>query len=218
MTSTERLSRVRLPENTAPQTQKMVDAIRRASDRMSRLIDDLLDIERIEQHRLPLERRGHEASSLVHHLFESLEPLASEKSITMHADTDRARVVEVLCDRDRIHQVFENLVGNAIKFAPPGGSLWIRAEATADHVVFAIADDGPGIAPERLAHVFDRYWQAKETAHLGTGLGLAIAKGIVEAHGGRIWVESEVGKGSTFFFTLPVVRRLGDQPSPPQLT
>ena len=94
----------------------------------------------------------------------------------------------------------------------------MRADRTGDVVRFAVTDRGPGIAAEQLPHIFDRYWQVKETAQLGTGLGLAIAKGIVEAHGGRIWVESEVGKGTTFFFTLPVARTIRDQPSAAQMT
>ena len=104
----------------------------------------------------------------------------------------------------RIQQVLSNLVGNAIKFTPPGGRIVVSAEALAEPAVrFAVVDSGPGIAPEQLPHVFGRYWQANPADRRGIGLGLAIAKGLVEAHGGRIWVESQVGAGSKFYFTLP---------------
>jgi CheY-like chemotaxis protein len=103
--------------------------------------------------------------------------------------------------------VFGNLIGNAVKFSPPAGVVTVRAEARGDEVRFAIADQGPGIAAEELPHIFERFWQARRTAHLGTGLGLSIAEGIVAAHGGRIWAESTPGAGTTMFFTLPRARR-----------
>ena len=215
-TSTEHLAR--LSESGEAVPKKILDAVRRATGRMDRLINDLLDIGRIETHRLPIDPYGHEATSLVSDCLESLEPLATNKDIVLHTDTEAARSVDVLCDCERVLQVLANIVGNAIKFAPHGSTIDVHAERTGDVVLFAVSDSGPGIAPEQLPHIFDRYWQVKETAQLGTGLGLAIAKGIVEAHGGRIWVESEVGKGTTFFFTLPVARTIRDQPSAPQTT
>jgi CheY-like chemotaxis protein len=100
-------------------------------------------------------------------------------------------------------QIFDNLIGNAMKFTPRG-SIRLGAEAKGSEVVFSVADTGIGIAPEDRQHLFDRFWQARATRRGGAGLGLAIVKGIVEAHGGRLWVESELGTGSTFFFTLPI--------------
>jgi signal transduction histidine kinase len=103
-----------------------------------------------------------------------------------------------------VHQVLSNLVGNAIKFTPAGGRVTLSAELAAEREVrFAVADTGAGIPPEQLPHVFGQFWQGRRTDRRGIGLGLAIAKGIVEAHGGRIWVESQVGVGSNFYFTLP---------------
>ena len=96
-----------------------------------------------------------------------------------------------------------NLIGNALKFTPEGGEVRVTAERTVTGVLFAVTDNGPGIAPDQLTHVFDRFWQARSTDRSGAGLGLAIAKGIVEAHGGRIWAESELEHGSRFSFTLP---------------
>jgi hypothetical protein len=114
--------------------------------------------------------------------------------------------IEVDCDRGRILQVIGNLIGNAIKFTGEGGSVTVAAEPHGEETRFSVADSGPGIEPAELSHVFDRFWQAKKTARLGTGLGLAIAKALVEAHGGRIWVESTLGQGATFFFTIPTAQ------------
>jgi signal transduction histidine kinase len=111
----------------------------------------------------------------------------------------------VEADRARMIQVFSNLVGNAIKFTPPDGRIEVAIHDTeSGSVSFSVRDTGTGIAPDALPHVFDRYWQPEQTRGQGTGLGLAIAKGIVEAHGGRISARSRLGEGSTFFFTLPV--------------
>jgi signal transduction histidine kinase len=102
------------------------------------------------------------------------------------------------------------LVGNAIKFTPAGGRVVLGAGAIAEREVrFAVVDTGPGIPPEQLPHIFGQYWQASRADRRGIGLGLAIAKGLVEAHGGRIWVESQVGVGSNFYFTLPAANDAG---------
>ena len=106
-------------------------------------------------------------------------------------------------DRDRLLQVFENLVGNAIKFTKPGGRIALGATVQEGEIIFSVSDTGRGIASTHLPHVFDRFWQAPGTERRGMGFGLAIAKGIVEAHGGRVWVQSMPGQGSTFFFTIP---------------
>ena len=109
-------------------------------------------------------------------------------------------------DTARLLQVLSNLVGNAIKFTPRGGVITVRIEPLGDEVRFAVRDTGPGIAPDQVPHIFGRFWQANRKDRRGIGLGLAIAKGIVEVHGGRIWVESTLGAGSTFYFTIPVAQ------------
>jgi signal transduction histidine kinase len=101
-------------------------------------------------------------------------------------------------------QVFSNLIGNAVKFVPEGGTIVLSATASGTNALVSVRDTGPGIPPARLPHLFQRYWQADETARKGRGLGLFITKGIVEAQGGVIWAESQVGVGSTFFLTLPL--------------
>ncbi len=120
----------------------------------------------------------------------------------------------MLGDRKRLLQVFENLMGNALKFTPKGGCITVSAAAKDRVVQFTVADTGPGIAPESVPHVFDRFWQAAtRERRLGAGLGLPITKGIVEAHGGRIWLESTVGRGTTFFFTIPAAPLEGGVPT-----
>jgi signal transduction histidine kinase len=112
----------------------------------------------------------------------------------------------VHADRHRIQQVLSNLIGNSLKFTPAGGIIAFSAERRDDHVLFMVSDTGPGIPSKHLTDIFSPYWQAKRTERLGAGLGLPIAKGIVESHRGKIWAESEPGKGTKFFFTLPISR------------
>jgi signal transduction histidine kinase len=119
--------------------------------------------------------------------------------------------VVVSADADRLMQVVSNIIGNAVKFTPEGGSITIRAERIDSEVMFSIADSGPGIAPNELPRIWNRFWKANAEGG-GVGLGLAIAKGIVEAHGGRIWAESRIGVGTTFYFTLRAADS-EDQPS-----
>jgi len=132
-----------------------------------------------------------------------LEPLIAEKSLTLHEDLPD-HLPSASVDARRVVQVLENLVSNAVKHTAPGGEIRIRAESANGEVHISVRDTGCGIPAENLPHLFDRFWQARGARRGGAGLGLAIAKGIVEAHGGRIWVESELGAGSTFGFSLPL--------------
>jgi signal transduction histidine kinase len=112
--------------------------------------------------------------------------------------------VAVRVDNVRIHQVLSNLVGNALKFTPPDGRVTIGCVLLEREARFSVVDTGPGISPEEIPHIFGRFWQANQNDGRGVGLGLAIAKGLVEGHGGRIWVESTVGEGARFYFTIPM--------------
>jgi signal transduction histidine kinase len=111
----------------------------------------------------------------------------------------------VRADAERVVQVFSNLIGNALKFVPRGGTVVLNGERNGTEAVFSVADSGPGIAKEDLDRLFEKFWQRRRDDRRGVGLGLTIARGIVEAHGGHIWVESQVGLGATFYFTLPAV-------------
>jgi len=128
-------------------------------------------------------------------------PLAQAKRITLTLEL--IDVPRLEADPERIFRVLSNLLGNAIKFTPDGGTITIRTERRDDNLSISVADTGPGIAPDHLPHVFERYWKAQSTSQPGSGLGLYIASGIVEAHGGKIWAESSAA-GAKFTFTLPL--------------
>jgi len=180
--------------------------IEAATRRMNRLIQDLLDITRLEAGQLRVEAARLPVVELFHDILDSQKVLASSAEIDIRTVVSDD-LPDVLADRDRILQVLENLIGNAIKFTKPGGSITLAAEAGAGEVVFSVSDTGPGIPEADLPHVFERFWQASDRKRRGAGLGLAIVKGMVEAHGGRIWVTSVVGKGSTFRFSIPVASK-----------
>jgi signal transduction histidine kinase len=179
-----------------------VGRIQRASHRMLRLIDDLLDFASIEAGQLALKRQPQDAGSLIRETLVSFEGVAEDKNLQLTADV-APDLPKIYCDRDRILQVLSNLVGNATKVTPTGGHITLRAEVGENELLFTVLDNGPGILEEELKHLFERYWRSGEVEYRGTGLGLAIARGIIVAHGGRIWAESEFGRGATFFFTVP---------------
>jgi len=191
------------PERRA---QKPVQLIERATTRMNRLIQDLLDVTSMEAGRLSIERGRLQAGQIVVDAMEAQQPLAAASSLELRLDLAED-LPEVWADRDRMLQAFENLIGNAVKFTEPGGQILFGAAPRGDEVLFWVADTGTGIAAEDVPRLFDRFWQARRGGRRGAGLGLPIVKGIVEAHGGRIWVESAPGRGSTFFFTIPTANR-----------
>jgi signal transduction histidine kinase len=190
-------------ENLGDDDREQLDAIVVSARRMSRLIADLLDVTRLEGgKRLPIEPAPVAVSDVLHEAHELFRAQASVATVSI--DYDAPESVVVHADRDRVMQVLSNLIGNALKFTPPGGGISVRAALRDGEVLVTVADTGPGIPHEHLDHIFNPYWQAKRAERLGAGLGLPIARGIVEAHGGRIWAESEPGEGTTFFFTLPL--------------
>jgi signal transduction histidine kinase len=205
---------IQLPEKLEPhRVMKNAAAIQRNAERMERLIDDLLDVGRVDTGRLSIELQRVSASSLVADALSTFEAIAAERSIRLvgppFPDAD------VRCDRGRVLQVLSNLIGNAVKFSPGGGVIRIGGAPGRGVFEFSVSDQGEGLASDQLAHVFERYWQAPETKHRGSGLGLYIAKGIVDAHGGEIWVDSAQGRGSTFHFTIPLAPRAADRLSAP---
>jgi signal transduction histidine kinase/DNA-binding response OmpR family regulator len=188
-------------ETDAVARRRYLEIVQRATGRMHQLIQDLLEVTRIRSNKLALELRTESVSPLLSEAVMLLRPLADAARVQLEVDAC-ADLPPVLMDSSRILQVLSNLVGNAIKFTPEGGSIRIGCEAAPDEVVLAISDTGPGIPPERIPHIFGRFWQAQDSDRRGIGLGLSIARGIADAHGGRIWVESRMGEGSTFYFTL----------------
>ena len=187
------------------ESRKFIELVHRSAERMNRLIQDLLDVSSIEAGRFSFDKRPQPVASLVVEAIEAVKVQAAARSQHLESRLPEGNP-QVDCDTDRVGQVLANLLGNAIKFTETGGTIIVRVEPRASDVCFSVADTGPGIPEPDLPHIFDRFWRDPNPARKGTGLGLSIAKGIVEAHGGRIWVESQVGQGSVFFFTLPLTR------------
>jgi PAS domain S-box-containing protein len=193
-----------LEPGTREAERRPIEIISRAATHMNRLIQDLLDVSLVEVGQLKIERHRVSATDLICDAVEMQAPLASSSGIDLRLAVDKG-ALNVFCDRDRLLRVLENLIGNALKFTNAGGHITVGAAPKDHEVMFWVEDTGCGIPPEDLTHVFDRFWQATTRARrLGAGLGLPITKGIVEAHGGQIWAESQFGRGSSFFFTLPI--------------
>ena len=181
---------------------KLLEVIVRTAAGMDRLVRDLLDAASIDAGRLALDRRDLDAAVLVAAAGESFHAQAAAKGLQLHCSA--GDVPPMNADQPRILQAVGNLLTNAIRLTPAGGRVELRVERAGDEVVLTVSDSGPGISPEDIPHLFERFWQAQRGHRGGAGLGLAITKGIVEAHGGRIWVESVLGEGSAFRFTLPL--------------
>jgi PAS domain S-box-containing protein len=203
MMNSELLLRSAPPEGDRRRSRKQLESMKRGIERMHRMINDLLDLASIETGRLSFERARCETGELLREVSEAFEVVAKQSELVLCVEASRESVA-VLCDRQRILQVFSNLIGNAVKFTPKGGSIRVRGERSGGEVRFTVEDTGPGISEEQVRRVFERYWQGPKNTRKGLGLGLYIAKGIVEAHGGRIWVESNVGRGASFCFTVPL--------------
>jgi PAS domain S-box-containing protein len=182
---------------------ELVENIRASARQMQRLIQDLLDVARMETGNLSVARDMLDPEPLVREMCESHEAIARQKEqkIVCHVEAGLPRICG---DRERLVQVFGNLIGNAMKFTPERGTVTIQARRDGSCVRFTVSDTGVGIPEADLKQVFTPYWQAKKTAHMGAGLGLAIVRGIVEAHGGKVWAENARGGGAVFNFTIPV--------------
>lgn len=167
---------------------------------MQRLIDDQLDHTKIESGQLVIERVLSNLGDLLSETDLRFQPLAAAKRIRLKSQIDRGLIAQF--DPVRMEQVLSNLLGNALKFTPEGGAIELIGRRTGDTISIVVRDSGPGIPKDALGHIFERYWQVRETAKNGTGLGLSIAKGIVEAHGGKLTCKSEVGRGSEFEIRL----------------
>ena len=202
VTTTELLEEDLEPERR----QQILDIAKRAGKQMNRLIGDLLDTVQMQSGRLSLVLEDLSVAGVLRQVDETFHPRADRRQILLTVippDED----VFVRADALRVQQILGNLVGNALKFTPADGYVTVRTVPADTEVTFHVTDSGPGISPEQMPHLFEQFWQARSDKR-GVGLGLTIAKGIVDAHGGRIWVESRVGFGTTFSFTLPRVQTL----------
>lgn len=199
---------------TGPLNEKQIRYLTRIksnADRLARLINDLLDLARIEAGKIDLRPSNLSLIHLSKEVAESLRPVAAEKLISLEVASPDGDVT-AWADRDKVIQILMNLVGNAVKFTPAQGKVTIVVERDGQEwIQISVSDTGPGIPPEEANAVFDKFYQV---AHMnkqktkGTGLGLAISKALVAMHGGTIWLESQVGTGSTFYFTLPAEQPL----------
>lgn len=189
----------------APEQAEPVSQIAFQADRLRGLVNDLLDLSKMAAGMMRLRREPLDAYSLVEAVVQQLVTLAARGGVLLRNQV-RHDLPEIDCDGQRIEQVLTNLISNAIKFTPTGGQIIVSATAEANQLRFCVADTGQGIPPEALPRIFDKFFQVQsntETGKIGTGLGLAIVKHLVELHGGEVSVESEPGKGSRFYFTVP---------------
>ena len=192
-------------EGLPAEATEQIRLIRTASLQMDRLIQDLLDITRVETGRLAVDKQRLTTNALLEGALGTLRPLVKDAGLKLVVQLP-ATLPSVEADPERIGQVLSNLIGNAIKFTAKGGKITVSAKTEPGLVRVSVADTGTGISREQLPHIFDRFWQVAQSSirSRGAGLGLPIAQGIVRAHGGQLGVESEDGRGSTFYFTLPL--------------
>jgi PAS domain S-box-containing protein len=190
-----------------PHLVERVTVIQQAAQQMDSLIQDLLDTTRLAGGRLSVTPRVVDATALAERSLDALRPLADAGRVALVSEIPRG-LPAVWADSDRLAQLLSNLIGNAIKFTPPDGTVTLRAHLDGDEVLFVVTDTGEGIPADQLPHVFERFFQVsregKRTIRHGAGLGLPISRGIVEAHGGNIWIDSTLGAGTTVRFSLPI--------------
>ncbi len=197
-----------------PKGQRMLEIASVNTDRLVRLINDILDIERLESGKAPLQLQECDAAHLVRQAVETMRAMADAAGVELRAEAGPSAVS---ADPDRVVQTLDNLINNAVKFSPRGSTVTVASERRDGEVVFSVADRGRGIPPEKLETIFGRFQQVDASDSRqkgGTGLGLAICRSIVTQHGGRIWVESTPGEGSTFLFTIPALPERSRPPSP----
>ncbi len=204
--SAAQLTCIPCEDGTRQLVQREAARMQRFTSRMTHLVGDLLDVVSIEAGKLQMAAACHEASELLRETLDTFEPVAAARGIALRGRVHSGSLLGEF-DRERILQVLANLVSNAIKFTQSGGWVSIVAEPIGTDVQFTVADNGPGVPAERVEEIFERYRQSATYDRRGLGLGLYISKCIVEAHGGRIRVESTPGTGSKFIFALPGTQR-----------
>ncbi|MBD2577012.1 PAS domain S-box protein [Oscillatoria sp. FACHB-1406] len=191
-------------KNKPETAEQMLDIASHDTERLVRLVNDILDLERLESHKVNLNKQWCDAAILLQQSVETIQTLAVESQIVLLVEPTS---VQVWADSDRLIQTLVNLVSNAIKFSPSHTTVTLKVQAQADRVLFQVEDRGRGIPTDKLETIFGRFHQVDASDSRqrgGTGLGLAICKSIVRQHGGEIWVESVLGQGSNFYFTVPI--------------
>jgi signal transduction histidine kinase len=196
--STQMISKAKSLEESKSYAEK----IARSTKRMSRLINSILDVEKIKDHRFLIDHKVEDIKSLLDEITADIKVIAKDRAIAFSFNSP-SKLMPLKCDRDGLTQVLTNLLGNALKFTPPGGEIILTLEDRSSDIFFQVQDTGLGIEENDIPHIFEQYWQAPRTAKAGTGLGLYIADKIIEAHGGKIQVASSKGKGTTFSFFVP---------------
>jgi len=191
-----------LARNPDASARMLVERIIRSTRRAEHMVSDLLSIGAMETGRLAIEAQAVETAELILASLESQHGLAAAASVIVATDLS-PELPPLEADEARLLEVLENLIGNAVKFTGPGGTVTVGASYQGGEILIWVKDSGSGIAPDELPHIFDRFWQANRKQRRGLGLGLSICKALVEAHGGRIWAESALGVGTTMFFTIP---------------
>ncbi len=181
-------------------TRKMAKDIRREADTLTQLVQEMRDLSLIESGQMPVRLTPTSLQDVVQVSIEPLEALVENKKQSISLDVPET--ISVLVDDMQIRRAIKNIVHNAIKFSPDGGTIHITASTTPDEAILAITDSGPGIPADDLARIFERFFQVDRARSEGTGLGLAIVRHIVKAHGGRIWADSIEGEGATFYIAL----------------
>lgn len=212
LTSMQMSAEIIVRTATDERARRQAMRILSGGERAIALIRDLLDVAAMAAGGFQVKLRRQDPNILLQEAATLFRPLATDRSIALEV-SPRTGAREVLADPEQATRILGNLIGNALKFTSPGGWVRVSSREAGDELQVCVEDNGPGIAAEALAHLFDSFWQAaSESRREGVGLGLPIVKGLVEAHGGRVWVESEPGKGARFCFTLRMAADEDDEP------
>lgn len=189
----------------AEQISHVLGEIRSSSESLLKIVNDLLDISKIETGKIELFKADADINQVITDVYDHYSDLSKDKGVSLLLNLEKTTVCSKV-DKDKLKQVLNNLVSNALKFTSPSDTIFITSKKTTENIEISVADTGPGIDDETKTKLFNRFVQAKQNLkkkEKSTGLGLSIAKGIVEAHGGKIWIEDNKPKGAKFIFTLP---------------